>query len=192
MDDAAQDLPRELQLLGEIAEVETALAKEAYRRAMAAEETKEFEACSRVVARHTRSVRMSIALRDQLIRSARRDLIELPPKRDNVRIVTRRETLRTAMRRVIWTEQETERRDWLWLLLDDQLDNQHLPDDWGTEPLDAQVLDKAAAYDLSLEAARTWRDLPDPPAGHAPDPDALDGYDEEDEDEDEDDREESG
>jgi hypothetical protein len=158
-------IPRDEEMLGEIAELELALAKEAFSRARGSETAEEFETYSKAMQRLTRACRLSMALRDKFLRMRKQDAREVPAKRDYVRIATRKVELREAVRRVIWRERETEAEhaDFLWTLLDDELDNKPKPDDWGLEPLDEDVAQLCAAFNLPLGLAALWRDLPNPP-----------------------------
>ena len=118
-------------MLGEFAELEHALGREAYRRAMAAEDTDEFNSLSRTCKMLGRSMRQSLALRERIQRFRRQEARANPPApRDEARIARRREALRCAVRRVIFTETETEKRDDLWRHLDYCLDDKDQPDDW--------------------------------------------------------------
>src|SRR5688572_14015142 len=98
-------IPRDEEMLGEYAEMEHALGKEAFRRAMAAEDTDEFNSLSRTCKMLGRSMRQSLALRERIQRFRRQEARANPappPPRDEVRIARRREALRSAMRRVIF------------------------------------------------------------------------------------------
>src|SRR6185503_20253164 len=161
-------VPRDEEMLGEIAELELALAKEAFARARGSEDAKEFETYSKAFHRLTRACRLSLPLRDKIIRMRKQEAREVPVKRDYVRIAQRKAEVRDAVRRVIWREHETEREhaEFTWHRLDNYIDEKHHPDDWGLEPLDEHVAQLCAAYDLPLDWAVGWRDLPPPPADY--------------------------
>jgi len=163
-------VPRDEEMLGEIAELELALAKEAFARARGSEDAKEFETYSKAFHRLTRACRLTLALRDKILRMRAQAAREIPAKRDYVRIATRKAELRDAVRRVIWNERENEQEkaDFAWWLLDQNLDHKHQPSDWGLEPLDDQVAQFCAAFELPLETAARWQDLPPPPEGWEP------------------------
>ena len=171
-------VPRDEEMLGEIAELELALAKEAFARARESETPDDFETYSRAFQRLGRACRLSLALRDKFLRMRRQprhDAQPAPVRRDGDRIILRVLSLRAAVRRVIWREREQEHPDTdnIWRLLDHDLDV-YLPDDWGQQPLDDHVVEVCADYGLSLDLARNWRDLPPPPDGWEPPPEADD------------------
>ena len=155
------EIERDEEMLGELAELDLALAKAVFARAVAAEDAAELDGHGRTYQRLARSLRQTIALRDRLRRQRRQEARDNPPPRDEARIVRRKAELRDAMRRVIWNETEGEEQDFLWELVDDNLDCKHQPDDWGLQPLDDHVVQFCAAFNLPPEAAARWRDLPE-------------------------------
>jgi hypothetical protein len=183
-----QDIPRELEMLGKAAEMELALAQEYFSRARASGEVKESTAYAAEFRKLTRSMRLSIALREKMVRGRARDEREAPappPKprtpEERIRIDRRKRELHEAVARVVWREADSEDREWMFDILRDNLwhkphldDSRYLDDDG----LDGQVLVWCEEFGLPLDIAQHWRDLP-PAASYA----------EDDEDEDEDDEE---
>ena len=166
------DMPRKLQILGRFAELELAMAEEAFQRARASEGAEEFEVYSKALQRHARSGRLSLALYDKLTRDDRTEARENPPppapKRpeDHVRIARRRDDLGDAVRRVIWNEYEhepVEREMMFDLLIDVMAKGMRADPDWGTQPLEDHVLQLCAMLGIPMATADQWRDLPDPP-----------------------------
>lgn len=152
---------RSEQMLGELAELDFALAKAVHGRAMAAEDADEMASLGRTYQRLARSVRQTIGLREKLIRDRGRDVREgPPPPRDPVRIARRCEALHDAVTRVIWSEHETLERETLYEMLDDRLIASRLPDNWGQASLDHHVLEMCIELGLPIATAERWRDLP--------------------------------
>jgi hypothetical protein len=164
-------IERDEEMLGQLAELDLAFAKALYARAMAAEESAEMAELGRTYKAVARSLRQTLALRDRMQRQRRQEAREAAPKpvRDAGRIARRKGELREAVRKVIFHETEGETQDYLWEELDEKLD-EVVPDDWGSEPLDAQVAWLCGEFDLPPEAAARWRELPAVTyAGKAPD-----------------------
>jgi hypothetical protein len=161
---------RDEEMLGTLAELDLALAKALYSRAMAAGDAAEMAALGRAYQRLGRSLRQTIALRDRLRRQRRQDarndpspplaLSETPPPADEVRIARRKTELCAAVRRVIWNETEVERQDYLCELLDRRLDDARLPDDFGASPLDDHIAQLCADLGLPRPAVACGRRLP--------------------------------
>jgi hypothetical protein len=111
------EIERDEEMLGQLAELDLALAKLVYSRAAAAEDAGEMADLGRTYQRLARSLRQTIALRDRLRRARRQEARANPPPkppRDPVRIARRKVELREAVRRVIFTETEGEQQDYLW------------------------------------------------------------------------------
>jgi hypothetical protein len=171
-----QDIPRELAMLGKAAEMELALAQEYFARAKGSGEVKESTAYAAEFRKLTRSMRLSIALREKMVRGRARDAREAPspaPKprtpEERIRIDRKKRELHEAVARVVWREADGEDREWMFDILYDNLwAKPHLDDSAFLEEdrLDDQVLAWCEEFGLPLDSAQHWRDLP-PAASYA-------------------------
>ena len=178
----APDIPREMEVIGQLVEMDLAAAKICFRRlqgAETAESTEEFSEAARSYRDASRTVRMSLALREKMIH----DRAVPPPaevekrmwrRRDQARIEKRKEDLRTALRRVIWCEREGERADYLCALLEERLELHGRSPAFGLNTLDDHVCDMADSLGLPPGSANDWRTLPDPDWVEAGDDDECD------------------
>jgi len=163
----APDIPREIQLLGKLAELEAALAQEAYSRALAAETAEEFATYSREMARHARGGRITVALRDRLLKD--KDAGPAPEveqrlwrQRDRARAEKRKADLRNAVHRVIWCETEGEQADYLCALLEERMETWSRSPAFGLDDLDDNVYAACESLGLPIGSGNDWRNLPDP------------------------------
>jgi len=184
-------------MLGELAGLDLSLARHVHACAMATEDPTEVANLARAYQRVARSARQSIALHARLKRERERAERDAPPPpsppkpaRDERRIEARREAVHAAVCRVAWSEYEgcdadedLDDRDMFLDLIRDVLIKAARHDtfglieeagDWVVEPLDDHIARVCAELELPEEAARAWRDLPDPP----PDDDGDDPPDE--------------
>lgn len=193
MSEAEVTISREEQMLGELAELDLALAKRVHAKAMAAEEPDQINSLSRTYQRVARSVRQTLALKARMQLQREKAAREAPPApivRDPVRIARRADDLRVAVKRVISAEYEYEyendrdegMRDYLRGLLEECLVDGSADDGFGLEPLDQHIFAVCRSLGLPELTAAGWRDLPDP--AWADDPPPWEGdeeYDDEDE-----------
>lgn len=175
---------RHARILGRLSELGLELAERIALDALTAETPQARADFSRAFHTVSRSVRQSVALEAKLVadrkREGERALREaailqaetvqagaaepedLSRFRDPARIARRRDEARTAVQRVIWSEAEDEERDYLFDLLDQRLAIYGRSPTYGMDPLDAHIAFLCAQFGLPPEAARAWRDLPDP------------------------------
>jgi hypothetical protein len=121
-------------------------------------------------------MRLSIALREKMVRGRARDAREAPqpppqPRtpEERIRIDRRKRELHEAVARVVWREADGEDREWMFDILYDNLwAKPHLDDSAFLEEdrLDDQVLAWCEEFGLPLDSAQHWRDLP-PTASYA-------------------------
>ena len=166
MSDAA--IPRDEEMLGQLAEMDLSLAKAVHSRALAAEDAEEMASLGRTYQRLARSCRQTIALRDKLIRERRREAAEgprpmrRPPVRDEAATHARKAELRIALERVIWAEAEGERADYLIDLAEQRLHFHARSPAFAFQALDRQLADLCEDLGLPPACANGWRNLPDP------------------------------
>lgn len=163
----APDIPRDEEALGELAELELALARSYFADAMACEDLKEKMELGRAFQRQARGARMSIALHRQL--RSEREQGKSPEvekrlwrQRDTARIEKRKADLRTALHRVIWCETEGEKADYLCDLLEERLELHGRSPAFGTNSLDDHVRDLSRSLGFPHGVSNDWRNLPDP------------------------------
>jgi hypothetical protein len=172
------DIPRDEEALGELAELELALAKSYFADAMACEDLKEKMELGRAFQRQARGARLSLALhrkfRSEREQGASPEVEKrLWRQRDSGRIEQRKADLRTALHRVIWCETEGEKADYLCDLLEERLELHGRSPAFGANNLDDHVRDLSRSLGFPHGASNDWRNLPDP--------DWIDDEDEEDE-----------
>ena len=169
------EIPRDEQMLGQLAEMDLALAKEVFVAARAAETPEQMAELVRAYQRVARSMRQSLALLDRF-RRARAEggpaPVEPSPRaepgpRPSPAVAARKAELRAAVSRLIWNEYEHEREscDHLLRALDTRLEIQARWPDFAEAVLDDQVGDLCAYLGLPEAAAEGWRDLPDRESG---------------------------
>ena len=163
----APDIPRDEEALGQLAELELALAKSFYADAMACEDLKEKMELGRAFQRQARGARMSMALlrrfRTEREQGASPEVEKrLWRQRDTARIEKRKSDLRTALHRVIWCETEGEKADYLCDLLEERLELHGRSPAFGANSLDDHVGDLSRSLGFPPGASNDWRNLPDP------------------------------
>jgi hypothetical protein len=167
---------RDQQMLGELAELDLALARHVQGRALATDDATEVADLSRAYQRIARSLRQTLALKAKLKRDAEqhagwlaaRDFTRrtpaAPPPVD--RAARRRAELEAAVGRVIWAEREYDGHDWedrrerRFQYMDSLLSN--YADRFSGATLDENVLKLCAELGLSRVNALNWRKLPEP------------------------------
>jgi len=162
---------RDQQILGELAELDLALARHVHARALATDDPVQIADLSRAYQRMSRSVRQTLALKAKLKREAEqhaRWLAARSPARAPLSPIQRRRLeLDCAVARVIVAERETERPDWetredaLFETLERTLDARVRNGDIGRGGLDDEVVALCADLGLDPDNARRWRDLPE-------------------------------
>jgi hypothetical protein len=143
---------------------------------MAAEEAADIAELGRTYQRIARSLRQTLALKARFKREREADAKDAakhataPATTGPMACARRVREVRAAVARVAWNEAEAD--DWELHLeaLDDILTTEILRDDICAEPLDDHVARVCQALELSPQAARHWRELPDP-RGAGPPPD---------------------
>ena len=171
-------IPREQQMLGDIAERAYALACKLSDQAMAAETPEETGQIAGDFHRVARTLSQTLTLKTRMAREAERDLRDNPPPpapappRDTARIRQRINDLRQPVRRVIWAEHQdrddAEIVEYYFDLLETRLQLYARDSAFGLEPLDDHIVRLCRDLGLSEVAARDWRNLPDP--DHPPPP----------------------
>ena len=165
------DMPREIEMVGELAEMDLAAAKICFRRLQAAETTEDddaFNETAKTYQQSSRTVRMSLMLREQMLQNRKEpDAAEVEQRlwreRDAARIERRKNDLRTALRRVILCESEGERADYLCELLEERLYLHGRSPAFGMRPLDHHLGDLSDSLGFPPGASNDWRNLPDWP-----------------------------
>jgi hypothetical protein len=174
--------------LAELAALDLAMAKDFAARAHAAEDPAVANDLAKSYQRVARSYRQSLALKMRLAREMLSHARELPSGAGQTRqpspsappsgpgpLARRRaEAVHAAVVRVAWNEYEKPEdeaaRDFIVGLLDDALIDLAPVPGFAQRPLDELVAEVCDLVGLSPDLAARWRDLPDPPAGAAPDP----------------------
>jgi hypothetical protein len=172
-------------MLAELAGLDLSLARHVHACAVATDDPAEVADLARAYQRIARSVRQSLALHARLKREREKDQRENPPPapppppapaRDAARIAERKAALRPAAQRVVWAEYEDAEDEDLcgyhFDLIEERLEL-HGRDNafgltargevWDIEPLEDHIVRFCIDMGLPEAAARTWRDLPDPP-----------------------------
>ena len=183
-------------MLAELAGLDLSLARHVHACAVATDDPGEVADLARAYQRIARSVRQSLALHAKLKREREAIARENPPPppapppkpmRDAARIAERKAAIRPAAQRVVWAEYEdAEDEDlasYYFDLIEERLEL-HGRDNafglkangpaWDLEPLEDHIVRFCADMGLPEQAARAWRDLPDPP------PEALASLDDDD------------
>jgi hypothetical protein len=163
----ASDTPREMQVIGELVEMDLAAAKIAFQRLQEAESTEDYSEASKAYRGHSRTLRMSLALREKMLRDRQQGPApeveqRLWRERDGARIERRKADLRTALHRVIWCEREGEQADYLGALLEERMELHGRSPAFGLNDLDDHVRDFCDAFGFPPGAGNDWRNLPDP------------------------------
>ena len=170
-------MPREIEMVGELAELDLAVAKICFRRVQAAEDVEDdrvFNDTAKTYREASRTVRMSLMLREQMLETRKTPSpaeVEkrLWRERDQARIEKRKDDLRTALRRVILCESEGETADYLRELLEERLYLHGRSPAFGMQPLDHHIGDLSDSLGFPPGASNDWRNLPDwPDAADAP------------------------
>jgi hypothetical protein len=180
MSHGADIVDRDQQMLGELAELDLALARHVQARALATEDPAQVAELSRAYQRISRCVRQTLALKAKLKRDAEqharwleaRDVqppapapVPDPAPAERAR---RRAELEDAVGRVIWAEREYDKADWedrrerRFRHLDELLDQRIQAGPLTRETLDADVRALSADLGLSRVNAGNWRRLPEP------------------------------
>jgi hypothetical protein len=184
----APDIPREMQIVGELAEMDLVAAKIALRAlqdAEGAEDRKELVEAAKTYRELSRNVRMSLALREQMVKDRRPGAADaevekrLWRERDHARIEKRKEDLRTALHRIIWCETEGEKADYLCDLLEERLELHGRSPAFGANTLDDHVRAFCDSFGFPPGSGNDWRKLPDPDWLDGPDARGPDGEDDE-------------
>ena len=175
---------RDQQMLGELAELDLALARHVQARALATEDPAQVADLSRAYQRISRCVRQTLALKAKLKRDAEqharwleaRDVrpptpapVQAPdPAAHAARAAKRRAELEDAVGRVIWAEREYDKADWeprrerRFRRLDGLLDERAHAGAASRGPLDEEIRTLCADLGLSRLNALNWRNLPEP------------------------------
>jgi len=162
---------RDQQILGELAELDMALARHVHARALATDDPAQVADLSRAYQRISRSVRQTLALKAKLKREADQHARWLAARSHASAplspIQRRRIELESAVARVIVAERETERPDWdtredeLFETMERRLDFRIDRGDIGRGSLDDDVVALCADLGLVKDNALRWRDLPE-------------------------------
>jgi hypothetical protein len=179
------DIPREMQIIGELAEMDLVAAKIALRALQGAEDRKELVEAAKSYRELSLNVRMSLALREQMVKDRRPGAADaevekrLWRERDHARIEKRKADLRTALHRVIWCETEGEKADYLCDLLEERLELHGRSPAFGANTLDDHVRAFCDSFGFPPGSGNDWRKLPDPDWIDDPDAPDADGEDDE-------------
>jgi len=175
---------RDQQILGELAELDLALARKVHACAMATDDPEQLSNLSRAYQRVSRSARQTLALKAKLARTAVEDRRQAevlsflrpplrspppppPPRSPGQR---RLDEVELAVSRLIWSEREREAPEDddsddlldLYERMDARLEALAEVEGFEDRPLDEQVAGICADLGLDLANVARWRDLEDP------------------------------